>query len=100
MACFGILSDHPGDPYAVAMTGRAFEAISGAQKQHVLGKYLPLPSPYFPESYDTLLQFLQNLRLDEVGLINYHFLLPFQASLSNYPPFAEAWTEERAYSGK
>lgn len=95
-----LLNDRPKDPYVVAMIGRTFDQMTDAQKNHTLGKVVPLPSPNFPEVYDTLLQFLQNLHLEEMISINYHFLKPYQASLSGYRDYSAAWEKSRQYAGK
>ncbi|TDW99569.1 M48 family metallopeptidase [Dinghuibacter silviterrae] len=69
-----LLQTRPGDPYIVSMIAGALSRIYDAQKNHTLGRMVPLPSPYYSASFDTLLQFLQNLRLEEIKNIQHSFI--------------------------
>jgi Zn-dependent protease with chaperone function len=69
-----LLRTRPGDPYIVGMVSGALGQIYDAQRNHTLGRMVPLPSPYFTPAYDTLLQFLQNLRLEEIRNIQHYFI--------------------------
>ncbi len=84
-----LLQLHPSDPYLIAQTGKIFNSFYAAQKAHTLGKVIELPSPYFEKSYNELLQFVQNLYLDNFLSINYFFLRPYETSLSFYKEFKD-----------
>ena len=81
----------PSDPYLVANVGRVFNGLYYAQKDHHLNNFVDLPAPAFPSHYNELLQFIQNLYLENIASINYHFLDRYQDKLKQYPPFLEAY---------
>ncbi len=82
-----LLQSHPSDPYLIVQTGKIFNGFYVAQKSHTLGKIIDLPSPYFEKSYNELLQFVQNLYLENFLSINYFFLRQYETSLSFYKEF-------------
>lgn len=69
-----MLDSYPEDVYLNTMIGKCLNTIYRAQKDHVLSKITDLPSPYHEEKYNQFLQFIQNLRLQEIANINYHFM--------------------------
>ena len=70
----------PQDPYLVANTGRCLNKMYQSQKDHVLNKFVELPSPWNEEKYDKLLQFIQKVRLNDFAAFSYYFLLPYQSA--------------------
>jgi Zn-dependent protease with chaperone function len=86
-----LLQKDPSDPYLVAQTGKIFNGLYTAQKSHTLGKVTDLPSPYYPSNYNLLLQFIQNLYLENFAGISYHFLKQHHPQLGYFPPFKEAY---------
>ncbi|HUS01621.1 MAG TPA: M48 family metallopeptidase [Chitinophagaceae bacterium] len=86
-----LLQTNPGDAYLITQVGRIFNGFYSAQKEHTLGKFIRLPSPYFPPNYNALLQFIQNLYLQDFAQLSYTFLKPYQQQLDNYPPFKLAY---------
>lgn len=87
-----LLQQKPDDLYLVAHTGTLLNSIHAAQKAHTLGKYIDLPSPGYPASYNLLLQFIQNLYLENLASISYHFLNRHHAQLKGYEPFKTAYS--------
>lgn len=87
-----LLQQKPGDPYLVAQTGTLLNSMHAAQKAHTLGKYIDLPAPGYSASYNLLLQFIQNLYLENLASISYHFLNRHQAQLNQYEPFKTAYS--------
>ena len=87
-----LMQQKPGDPYLVAQTGALLNSIHAAQKAHTLGKYIDLPAPGYTASYNLLLQFIQNLYLENLASISYHFLNRHQAQCSQYEPFKTAYS--------
>jgi hypothetical protein len=81
----------PSDPYLIANIGRLLNGMYFAQKDHRLNTYVDLPAPSYPSHYNQLLQFIQNLYLENIASINYHFLTRYQEKLKDYPPFMEAY---------
>ena len=62
------------NPYLMALVGKCLNKIYTAQMNHELGKITDLPNPAFDDEYNSLLRFLQNLRLTELSAISYYFL--------------------------
>ena len=83
------------DPYLVAEVGKIFNGFYAAQKVHKLGKLIDLPSPYYPADYNLLLQFVQNLYLENLSSISYHFLKQYYSQFQNYPPFTIAYNTSK-----
>ena len=83
------------DPYLVTQIGKIFNGLYAAQKAHKLGKLIDLPSPYYPSDYNLLLQFVQNLYLENFSSISYHFLKQYHPQLDNYSPFTNAYNTSK-----
>ena len=81
----------PADPYLVVQVGKIFNSLYAAQKTHKLGKLIDLPSPYYPANYNLLLQFIQNLYLENFASISYHYLKQYYPQLDYYSPFTNAY---------
>jgi hypothetical protein len=64
-----------------------------AQKGHTLGKVVDLPAPYYPENYNSLLQFVQNLYLVDLASISYYFLKARYSELNQYGAYRKAFEE-------
>lgn len=69
-----LLESRPGDIYLMGTVGACLNKIYTYQKEHRLGKIIDNPSPYIKKDYNTLLKFIEALRLDEIAGIAYHFL--------------------------
>lgn len=82
-----LLQEQPSDPYLVTQTGKIFNNLYKAQKSHQLNKVIDLPAPYYPAGYNLILQFVQNLYLENIASINHYFLKRFYPQLQTYPPF-------------
>ncbi|HEY2647618.1 MAG TPA: M48 family metalloprotease [Puia sp.] len=82
-----LLAIHSDDPWLVTETGLVFNGMYNAQKKHALSKVADLPGPYFTENYNLVLQFIQNLYLDEMISINYYFMKKHDPQLNFYKPF-------------
>lgn len=72
----------PQDPYLVANTGRCLNKLYQSQKDHVLNRFVDLPSPWNEQKYNKLLQFIQKVRLNDFAAFSYYFLLPWQTESS------------------
>lgn len=86
------LKVYPDDPYFALMTGKSLNELYAAQKRHELGKITDLPNPRYSEEYNALLRLVQNLRLQEIAALSYHFLKEREAALSNHPEFQKTFT--------
>jgi hypothetical protein len=90
-----LLRAHPSDPYLITQTGRILNGFFQAQKTHTLSKVTDLPSPYYPSNYNLLLQFIQNLYLENFAALSFHFLKQYETSLVNYVPFKDAFSTSK-----
>jgi hypothetical protein len=92
-----LLQDLPGDAYLVAQVGRLLNGIYVAQKAHTLSKLVDLPSPELPANYNLLLQFIQNLYLDNIASINYYYLSQYHPRLDHYALFKSAYVQSAGF---
>ncbi len=88
-----LLQSRPFDAYLIAHTGRLLNGLYQAQKGHRLSKVVDLPSPEYPANYNLLLQFVQNLYLEDIAAINYYFLSPWYPRLDGSIVFKSAYAE-------
>ena len=70
-----MLSAFPNDPYLNTMVGKCWNEIYKKQKSHELTRIVDLPAPELAEDYNKLCLMIQNLRLQEIAAISYHYLL-------------------------
>jgi hypothetical protein len=88
-----LLQTKPSDMYLVAQVGKLLNAIYAAQRAHTLSKIADLPSPDYAPNYDLLLQFIQNLYLEDIVAINYYYLKQYQAQMDRYMPYRNAYLQ-------
>jgi Zn-dependent protease with chaperone function len=88
-----LLQKTPGDAYLVTQIGRIFNGIYTAQKAHTLSKVVDLPSPDLPANYNLLLQFIQNLYLEDIASINYYYLKKYHPQMDVYAPYRNAYEQ-------
>jgi hypothetical protein len=74
-----MLQFRPNDLYLIANTGRCLNRMFQAQKNHELNKIVDLPSPYHEAKYNSVLQFIQKVRLMDFAALSYYFLQPYQS---------------------
>jgi Zn-dependent protease with chaperone function len=82
-----LLQQYPRDAYLVTQVGKMLNSCFDAQRGHVLGKKIELPSPGESPAYNVLLQFVQNLYLEDYAGISYYYLLARQDQCRDYQPF-------------
>jgi predicted Zn-dependent protease len=90
-----LLETKPGDVFLVSQTGRILNAMYAAQKAHRLGKVIDLPSPDHPENYDLLLQWVQNLHVEDIAAVSYYYLKRFHPAMDYYPGFKQSFEESK-----
>ncbi|WP_431214561.1 hypothetical protein ACQ86N_07060 [Puia sp. P3] len=64
-----------------------------ARKGHLLSRVTDLPSPYYPRNYNVLLQWIQNLYMEDMASISYYFLSSRQAQCRGYALFRESYEQ-------
>ncbi len=82
-----LLQQNADDPYLLTQVGKIFNGFYSAQKSHTLSKLIDLPAPHFSSNYNGLLQFIQNLYVNDYAQISFNFLKQYNSSLSYYKPF-------------
>lgn len=82
-----MLQDKPDDPYLIIQVGRMLNNCYNKQKQHKLGQNIKLPSPGYPDAYNTLLQFIQNLYLEEYPQLSFHYLNQYSSKFASLQSF-------------
>ena len=87
----GLLQDKPADPYLVAQVGKLMNGLYAAQKEHRLSKVADLPAPGYSPNYNTLLQFIQNLYLEDIAGISYNYLSRYHPQMDGYAAFKSAY---------
>jgi|GEM_PF-287085 len=88
-----LLKDRPSDIYLITQTGRVLNGLYQAQKAHRLSKVADLPSPDYPSNYNLLLQFVQNLYLEDIASLSYYYLSPWHPQLDDSPAFRKVYAE-------
>ena len=83
----------PDDVYLVSQTGKIFNGFYTSQKEHTLGKKCDLPAPYYSPSYNLLLQFIQNLYIEDFAGIGYNFLNKYATQFNNNAGFKKVFNE-------
>ena len=90
-----LLKTYPGNPYLVTMIGKCFNSFYDNQVAHTLNQVVDLPSPYLEKNYNTLLRFLQNIRIIEISSIGFNFLKKYQADCSANADFIKIFDKSR-----
>ena len=85
-----MLHFYPDNAYLHAVIGKCLNSFYVHQKNHQLRKYIDLPNPRYDERYNTLLNFIQNLRLQEYGALAYYFLFQYTNRFSTNEDFVYA----------
>ncbi len=98
--CLELLSRKPSDAFALITLGKAMNNIYEAQQNHSLNKVADLPSPYYSSNYNMVLQFIQNLRLNEIAMTNYFFLRNYATALSGSKAYESVFSKSRQLAGK
>jgi Zn-dependent protease with chaperone function len=88
-----LLQDRQADTYGVAQVGRILNGLYSAQKGHRLSKVTSLPSPEYPSNYNLLLQFIQNLYLEDLASISYNYLGQYHPQMDYYRSFRSAYEQ-------
>jgi hypothetical protein len=88
-----LLQAKPNDMFLVARVGKLLNAIYAAQKSHTLSKITDLPSPGYSPNYNLLLQFIQNLYLEDLAAISYYYLKQYQTQMDHYTPYMNVYLQ-------
>ena len=86
----------PENVYVVTTIGKCFNAMFENQKNHTLNNIVSLPSPQGEKNYNTLLEFIQKISLQDMAAIGYFFLKQHEAKFGTDKDFAAAFKQSRS----
>lgn len=69
-----LVQEEPDNIFLHMLVGKCFNLLYRAQKEHRFSTYVSLVNIYSPKKYKRFIEFLNNLRLIELGNIAYHYL--------------------------
>jgi hypothetical protein len=95
-----LLEVQPTNAYLITNTGRCINKLYIAQKNHALSQITDMPSPYNDKNYNALLEFIQRVRLNDLGAFSYYFLQQQQGNLLTNEDFLAALIESKANFNK
>lgn len=90
----------PDNAYLHTMIGKCLNSLYTYQKKHELDRIVDLPNPEQDVSYNSLLHFIQNLRLQEIASLSYNFLLQNENRFSSNKEFAGTLNNSKKNAGK
>lgn len=85
------LQQRPAEPFLVTQLGQVFNAWYDAQKSHTLSRYIEMPSPKLDDNYNVIARFVQNLYLEDVAAVGYHYLGQFAPKLMQHKTFEDTY---------
>jgi hypothetical protein len=83
-----LLEEKPKDIFLITTIGNCLNLLYAHQKEHTLGTIADLPSPYADKNYNSLLHFIQELKLSDVAAISYKFMEQYEGEFTGEEPFA------------
>lgn len=95
-----MLEAQPANAYLITNTGRCINKLYTAQKNHVLSQVTDMPSPYNDKNYNALLEFIQRVRLGDLGAFSYYFLQQHQNNLLTNEEFLATLIESKTNFNK
>ncbi|THU41774.1 hypothetical protein FAM09_06645 [Niastella caeni] len=95
-----MLEAQPFNAYLITNTGRCINKLFVGQKNHTLSKLIDMPSPFNDKNYNTLLEFIQRVRLTDLGAFSYYFLQNRQSNLMANEDFLAALIESKTNFNK
>lgn len=90
-----LYSQYPDNAYIVTTIGKCFNLFYEHQKNHTLNTITSLPSPLGEKNYNTLLEFIQNLKLQEMAAIGYFFLKQHENKFAEDKDFITAFNKSK-----
>ena len=81
--------------YTITTIGKCFNALYENQKNHTLNNIVSLPSPTGEKNYNTLLEFIQKLNMQDMAGIGYFFLKKHEAVFGADKEFASTFNQSK-----
>jgi Peptidase family M48 len=90
-----LYEQYPDNAYIVATIGKCFNLMYDNQKNHTLNNIVSLPHPLGEKNYNTLLDFIQNIKLQDMAAISYFFLKQYESRFAADKDFAAAFNKSK-----
>jgi Zn-dependent protease with chaperone function len=90
-----LYKQYPEDAYLTTMIGKCFNAMYTNQKNHTLYQIVTLPSALGEKNYNTLLEFIQHIKLQEIAGIGYFFLKQHEARFTTDKDFTLTFNQSK-----
>ena len=90
-----LFEKYPDNAYMATMIGKCLNECYSNQKAHTLNRIVDLPSPYADKNYNDLLEFIQNIGLDDMAAFSYYFLDQYKNKFGKDKDFIFALTKSR-----
>ena len=74
---------YPQNAYLHGLLGICLNKLYTAEKNHELGKYVEMPDTELSFNYNQLLNFIQNIKMSELGKVSYYFLKTYSLDAEN-----------------
>lgn len=84
-----LFNQFPENPWLAATIGDCLNQLYQAQQEHRIGKLIDLPGSSNNPEYEQLLRFLQQVRLDELASLSYHFMQQHAGRFQEQEKFRE-----------
>ena len=81
--------------FLITEIGKCFNEFYKAQKKHQLNKITTLPFPNNDESFNLVLQFIQNLSTDDYKFLSIEFLKKHEQNFDKYAAFKQILNESK-----
>lgn len=91
-----LYKQYPDNAYIVSSIGKCFNLFYEHQKNHTLNNIVSLPSPLGEKNYNTLLEFIQNIKLQDMAAIGYFFLKQHENQFGADNDFKDTFNKSKA----
>ncbi len=90
-----LYKQYPDNAYITTMIGKCLNLMYTNQKVHTLNRIVSLPSPLGEKNYNTLLEFIQNVSLKDIGAISYFFLKQHESRFAADKEFSATFAQSK-----
>ncbi len=90
------LENMQNNAFLITEIGKCFNEFYKAQKKHQLNKITTLPFPNNDESFNWVLQFIQNLSTDDYKFLSIEFLKKHEQNFDKYAAFKQILNESKS----
>jgi predicted Zn-dependent protease len=88
-----LFNQFPENGWLAATIGDCLNQLYQAQQEHRIGKLIELPGSSNNPEYEQLLRLLQQVRLDELASLSYHFMQQHAGRFQEQEKFHRVWQQ-------